>query len=175
MTLSSKIYLASQSSLMNPKAIVNICCWSAIGSKGQFWVPMYWPSDFTMIGEALKFFLIILILMITCKLWRPIGKFEVCHCWSLILANICFLSTQTSPTKLQWQSWNNYTSIKLPIVLTPTLNVLIGTESLKSYVKFFLQLKDIREKISLFGGIIEQNVLLFHLLKFSSCIMGKMK
>jgi len=51
--------------------------------------------------------------------------------------------------------------------------VLIGVESLKSYVKFFLQLKDIREIVfSVFGGIIEQNVLLFHLLKFSSSIMG---
>jgi len=48
--------------------------------------------------DPYKFLKIILIFMITCKIWRPIGKFEVCHCWSLILANICFLSTQASPT-----------------------------------------------------------------------------
>jgi len=137
----NKITWPCNDPLWTQRQLLTYNCWIAIGPKGQCGSPSIGQVTSLWLGRPLHLFLI--ILMITCKLWRPIGKFEVCHCWSLILANICFLSTQASPTKLQWQSWNNYASIKLPIVLTPTLNVLIGAESLKSYVKFFLQLKDI--------------------------------
>ncbi len=52
----SKIYLAFQWSLMNPKAIVNIYCWIAIGPKGQCGSPCIGQLTSLWSGRPLQFF-----------------------------------------------------------------------------------------------------------------------